>query len=420
MSTALIRLPLRINIAIKSIFENRFYFPISLWSRRFLPAEYEDGHMNDRHDVEKTQDTVSPDDSAGGESVRGYGPRRRVSIQDVATACNVAPSTVSNALSGKRYVRKETRERIVAMAEKMGYRASTLARSLRLQRSWSIGLLLANISNPFYPEVARGVEDVAGAEAWNLILCNTDYQDAKQDRQLELLLDRQVDGLILASHPDERHIRFLENAGVPFVLLNKGHGRFKADYVGIDNRDGIMKAVDRLASFGHRRIAFICGHPESDAAEQRYEGYLSSLERLGIPFDPALVAEGTFDFASGQEAAEAFLGLSALPTAIVAASDLMALGAIEIIQLRGLRVPQDISVVGFDDILVASMPGIQLTTVRVPKWDLGATAARLLLKRVGGDVSDYPAEVIYPVELVERGTTASARGLPPIGHEAKW
>lgn len=335
--------------------------------------------------------------------------KRRPSIKDVARACGVAPSTVSNALSNRRYVRPDTRQLVIETAERLGYRASAVARGLRMERSWSVGLMLASISNPFYPEVARGVEDVVTEIDCNLILCNTDYHADKQDRYLRVLLDRRVDGIIMGSHPDERHVAELRKAHVPYVLLNKGHGVLQGDYVGVDNRGGIAKAVDHLVTLGHRRIGFIRGHPMSGATEARHESYIESLHRRGCEVDERLAVNGRYDFVSGQTAAQQLLDVEDPPTAIISANDIMAIGAITAIRSRGLRVPEDISVVGFDDIFLSSLPMVQLTTIRVPKRELGAEAARVLVERIGGARGDSSCEVVLPAELIERQTTAPVR-----------
>ncbi|MFW6027972.1 MAG: LacI family DNA-binding transcriptional regulator [bacterium] len=336
-------------------------------------------------------------------------PRRRATIHDVAQACGVAPSTVSNALSNARYVAEDTREKVLRAAADLGYRASTVARSLRLQRSWSLGLLVANIVNPFYPEIVRGAEDAAAEENCNVILCNTDYRRDKQDRYIDVLVDRQVDGLVLASHPDESHVRYLTDTGLPLVLVNRGRNCCPTDYVGVENHQGTQAAIDFLVGIGHRRIGFIRGHAESSAAEERFAGYLGALAAHGLPADPGLTVEGAYDVASGEAGAGRLLALAEPPTAILAASDLMALGAMEAIARHGLSVPEHISVVGFDDIFLAAMPGIGLTTMRVPKWDLGATATKLLLDRIAGREQGQAREILYPTELVVRRTAAPPR-----------
>ncbi len=176
--------------------------------------------------------------------------RRRVTIQKVARAYGVAPSTVSNALSGKNHVSDETRSRIVEVAQQMGYRPSAIAASLRMQRSWSIGPLIGDITNPSLPELVRGVEDVVVAEQCNLILCNTDYSPEKEASYLRLLLDKQVDGLILASQESNSEaVVDLQKQGVPFVLLKRRHHSVKASYVGLDNKGGIGSAITHLVDW---------------------------------------------------------------------------------------------------------------------------------------------------------------------------
>ena len=162
----------------------------------------------------------------------------RATIKDVARACGVAPSTVSNALSGSGYVRDDTRAQVLDAAKRLGYRASSVARGLRMQRSWSVGLLLADIANPWFPELVRGVEDVLWSAQINLVLCNTDYQAEKEDTYLRHLIDKRVDGLILASTGAESPaVPRLQAEGVPLVMLNRRHGSVATDYVGMDNSE---------------------------------------------------------------------------------------------------------------------------------------------------------------------------------------
>jgi LacI family transcriptional regulator len=336
--------------------------------------------------------------------------RSKITIKQVAEASGVAPSTVSNALTGKGYVSPETRSRVVEAAESLGYRASSLARSLRLQQTWSVGLLLADVSNPFFPAVVRGIEDVLWGQQYNLVLCNTDYNKDKEAAYLRHLLDKQLDGLILASTAsDSDDVLQLQAQGVPFVMLNRRHVSARTHYVGMDNEGGVGTAVEHLLTLGHRRIAFIKGRADSSAAEERYQGYRAALRRAGIGFDPALVAYGDYTIESGHAAAVRFMDLARLPTAIVSANDFMALGAMALFKERGLRVPEEVSVIGFDDIFVSALPWIELTTVRPQSWQLGASAAELLLDLIGKRRSGDMREIILPNELILRATTAPAK-----------
>jgi len=330
----------------------------------------------------------------------------RATIKDVARACGVAPSTVSNALSGSGYVRDDTRAQVLDAAKRLGYRASSVARGLRMQRSWSVGLLLADIANPWFPELVRGVEDVLWSAQINLVLCNTDYQAEKEDAYLRHLIDKRVDGLILASTGAESPaVPRLQAEGVPLVMLNRRHGSVATDYVGMDNKGGVAAAVAHLAELGHSRIGFIAGRISSSAASERREGYLLAMAAHFGAAPPELIAQGDYSIVSGFEATRRLLALTPPPTAIVSANDFMAYGAIDAITLAGMSVPRDISVTGFDDILVSGLSLIRLTTVRPPTWKLGATAAELLLKRVGKKALGLRESVILPSELVVRGTT---------------
>ncbi len=226
--------------------------------------------------------------------------RSRITIKQVAAASGVATSTVSNALTGKGYVAPETRSRVMETAASLGYRASSLARSLRLQQTWSVGLLLADVSNPFFPAVVRGVEDVLWGKAYNLVLCNTDYRKDKEAAYLRHLLDKRLDGLILASTAsDSDDVLRLQAERVPFVMLNRRHVSAKTHYVGMDNEGGVGMAMEHLLALGHRRIGFIKGRADSSAAEERYQGYLKALRQARIPFDEALVAYGDYTIEFG-------------------------------------------------------------------------------------------------------------------------
>jgi LacI family transcriptional regulator len=332
--------------------------------------------------------------------------RPRATIKDVARACGLAPSTVSNALSGSGHVRADTRAQVLDAAKRLGYRASSMARGLRMQRSWSVGLLLADIANPWFPELVRGVEDVLWSAGINLALCNTDYQAEKEDAYLRHLIDKQVDGLILASTGAESTaVARLQGEGIPLVMLNRRHGSVVTDYVGMDNEGGIEAAIDHLAELGHRRIGFIAGRIGSSAANERREGYRRAMATRFGPPPPELSAQGDYSIGSGAVAAHRLLDLARPPTAIVSANDFMAYGAIEAITKAGLSVPGDVSVTGFDDILVSGLSLIGLTTVRPPTWKLGATAAELLLERIGKKAAGPRKSIILPSELVVRATT---------------
>ena len=332
-----------------------------------------------------------------------------VTIKDVAQACGVAPSTVSNALTGKGYVRAKTRDQVIAAAARLGYRASSLARGLRLQRTWTVGVLLADIANPFFPDLVRGMEDVLWARHYNLMLCNTDYDKEKEAAYLRHLVDKRLDGLILASTAaDSPHVMLLRERGMPFVMLNRRHRTLATDYVGIDNRRGTASAVQHLAELGHSRIAFIRGPQDSSAAEDRLSGYLDEMRRQFALFDEQLIAPGDYSIEAGKGACARFLALDQPPTAIVSANDFMAIGAMATLRERGLAVPRDMSVTGFDDIYVAALPWFELTTLRPHSRELGTRTAEVLLARID-KTANGPADIVLAPTLIQRGTTAPPR-----------
>lgn len=336
--------------------------------------------------------------------------RRRATIRDVAQACGVAPSTVSNALANKPHVAEATRRQILEVAQAVGYRASSVARALRLQRTFTVGVLLADIANPVFPRIVRGIEDVLTQGGCMLYLCNTDGREDKQVAYMRSLLDSHVDGLILVSqHTESAEVMALLDQGPPFVLIHRRNRTREFDYVGLDNRSGITLLIEHLVEFGHHRIAFIGGPRPSTAAEEREEAYDSALWRHGLPVEPELKQPGDYSIECGRAAADRLLGLARPPTAVIASNDFSALGMITRAVERGRRVPGDLSVTGFDDSFIADLPFANLTTVRQQKRAIGAAAARLLLERITTRQAKAAREIIFTPELIVRGTT----GPPP-------
>jgi DNA-binding LacI/PurR family transcriptional regulator len=306
-------------------------------------------------------------------------------------------------------VTEETRKLVAEMAQKMRYRASITARSLRLQRSWSIGLIASDIADSFYAEILSAIEAEAWEHGFSVLMGNTEYDDAKQSRYIESMLDKRVDGLILSSHRllDE-DIVAINRQNTPVVFVNRFDSRLDADFVGVDNIAGTRMVMQHLIGLGHRRIGFIAGRAMLRAAHQRHTTYLESLETAGIAVDQAVIGAGDYTSASGRAAAEKLFDLPDPPTAIFAANDKMALGVMAAAVDRGLSVPKDISVAGFDDIDIAAHPLISLTTVRTPFRELGRIAATLILDRI--DHKDRASqEVVLPPRFVVRNSVAPPR-----------
>jgi LacI family transcriptional regulator len=335
---------------------------------------------------------------------------KRVTIRDVAIKSGHAVSTVSNALADKRHVSEETKQHVKQVAAELGYRPSTLARALRMRLSSTIGVLVADVGNPATPEFIRGVDDIAVREGCTILLCNTDDQESRQISQMETLLDRQVDGMILISqHVESPAVRRLLDQ-VPFVLLQRRSSRFRDDYVGSDNHGGTGATVDHLVDLGHRRIGFITGPGSSSTAMERLEAFESGVLARGCDSDPELVFRADYSRNSGYRAMEYFASLDTPPTAIIASNDVNALGVLDAANDMGLRIPQDMSVIGCDDIEFASLRRIDLTTLTLPKRDMGAAATELLLRRIHAKRTVQPREIIMPTRLTIRGSAAAPRG----------
>ncbi|WP_445503442.1 LacI family DNA-binding transcriptional regulator [Microvirga sp. G4-2] len=342
--------------------------------------------------------------------------RRRATIHDVARECGVSVSTVSNALAGKTNVSEETKQRVLAAAAKLGYRASKFARSLRMQRSFTIGVLIADVANPASPDFVRGIEDVAFREHCTLLLCNTDGDEGRQIAHMRSLLDQQVDGMVLISqHCEGEAVRQLLSAGTPFVLLQRRSHRYADDYVGADNLTSVIDAVRHLTDLGHRRIAFIRGPHESSTAQERFDAYLHAVRVFGLDNDPNLIFSGNYSIEGGYAAAMRFLELEKPPTAILASNDMSAMGVLNAASERQIDVPGNVSLIGFDDIALASFSRINLTTIHLPKRDMGAAAAQLLMKRIQSKEPLEPQTLIFPTRLMVRGTTGiAASGKPKV------
>lgn len=335
---------------------------------------------------------------------------RRPTIYDVAREAGLAPSTVSNALSGKAGVSAQSHERVRAAVEKLDYRALPLARALRSRRSYTIGVLIADVANPSFPDFVRGIEDVAMREKCTLLLGNTDGREDIQRAHMDALLARGVDGIALISqHTASGEVRRMIEAGPPCVLVQRRSPPHAQDYVGSDNRAGIMAAARHLVELGHNRIGFVRGPAESSTAVERLAVFHEAVARFGLDGDASLVYPGDYTTESGFHAATMMLQAPRPPTAIIASNDMNALGIIEAAHQLGVRIPGDLSVVGFDDIALASLGRIDLTTVRLPKREMGKAAAELLMRRTAMEESGPPQEIIFPTRLVIRGSTGPRR-----------
>ncbi|MCK6627399.1 MAG: LacI family transcriptional regulator [Anaerolineae bacterium] len=360
----------------------------------------------------------------------------RVNIRDVADRAGVSTATVSHVINQTRFVSEETRRRVLEAVELLNYHPSTIARGLATKSTQTIGLIISDITNPFFTAVARGVEDEFNQHGYHTIFCNTDEDPAREDEYLRLLFAHQIDGLIIAPTGvhSERLIRMAE-AEVPIVLLDRSAPGITAPLVGVDNENGAYQATRYLIELGHRRIGILTGLETISTLAMRVNGYKHALQEAGLPIDESLIVRADPRFHKNQlylaelslldsitnlqMTPSAFLALQKLldlpdrPTALFVTNNQMTLGTLQAMRQRKLRCPEDISLVSFDDHDWAPLFMPPLTVVRQPTYELGQWAAKLLLKLISHQPFETPAPL--PVQLVIR---ESCRQLLNVNHDS--
>ncbi|MBI5282380.1 MAG: LacI family DNA-binding transcriptional regulator [Candidatus Solibacter usitatus] len=331
---------------------------------------------------------------------------KRSSIKDIARLARVSHSTVSRALSGSTLISPETAGRIRKIAEESGYRPSAAARSLVTSRTATIGVVVTSIADPFAAEVVLGIEDAANDHDYSVILANSNAQPEREVRVVRAFEERRVDGIIVtSSRVGAIYVDMLSQTQVPIVLLNNQHPSEFMHSVMIDNVAGGLDATRHLVGLGHRRIAYIGDRFGCQSDTERFGGYRSALDLAYLPFLPEYVAHGDGKPDGGAPAMESLLSLPSPPTAVFCYNDMTALGAIRAISARGLRVPADISIVGFDDLFFAQYSAPPLTTVRQPMRDMGRLALETLLQLLSGAATQPNIKV--PGELIVRQSTSA-------------
>jgi LacI family transcriptional regulator len=308
-------------------------------------------------------------------------------------------------------VREPVRRRVLEAIERLGYQPSLLARGLRRNQTTILGVIIPDICNPFFPLVVRGVEDIAYQNSYRLMLCNTDNDAQKEQVYFDELRAYRMAGLIVIPSADSRMVAFAGNAAgeMPVVCLDRWPEGWKGDSVTIDNAEGAYQATSYLVELGHRRIASITGQLHVTSAVERLKGFKRALHESRISIAPEYIQEGRFDRLSGYEKAMLLLQFSPRPTAIFAANDLIALGVLAALRELGLRCPEDVSLVGFDDLELASFTNPALTTVAQPAYQMGARATALLFERLQGE--SMPSQhIVMKATLKVRDSTAAPQG----------
>lgn len=335
---------------------------------------------------------------------------KKITIKDIARVANVSHMTVSRALNNKPRIHEETKKRILSIAKELNYQPNYIARSLVMKRTKTLGLVITTIANPFYNELAQGIEATARGLGYNIILCCTNYDLSSERQYIEMLQGKGVDGIILSSaHMEDRNVVGLAEEGFPIVLVNRRtyHPvvKEKVDYVGVDNILGGFLAVEHLIRLGHQRIGVIGGSSDSSVGFERLEGGKKAFEVYGLDQVTDYFLDGDFLKDSGYKGGKRFLKMVEPPTAVFATNDYMALGAYQAILEESRKIPEEIAIVGFNDIEFTAMKGIELTTVGQKKFEMGALAVKTLVEKAeGGEVKPSTKEIFLKPELIIRKT----------------
>lgn len=324
-------------------------------------------------------------------------------IRDVAKRAGVAPITVSRVINNSGYFSEAARASVEAAIAELGYVPNRLARGLRQKRTHTLALVLTDITNPFFTTVARGVEDIANEAGYTVTYCNSDESLEKEQKYLDLLVQQQVDGILLVPTADTpENIRFLQKNNTPVVIMDRHVVDAQADIVRCDSEAGAYQLVQLLLELGHRQIAMLGGPEGISTAADRLAGYQRALSGAGVTPSSTLVQSGAFTQQSGYQMAREVLSATPQPTALLAANNFIAIGAVRAVQEFGLSVPDDIALVGFDDLPPALTMFPFLTVAAQPACEMAHQATKLLLSRLAGEGPVQWQEIVLPTELVLR------------------
>ena len=332
-----------------------------------------------------------------------------VTMRDIAERAGVSLITVSRALNNKPDVSKETRARVRAIAEELQYAPNVHARALASGDSRTLGLIVADSANPFYGKLIRGVEDTASAQGYGVILCNTSEDREREAAAHQMLREKRVDGMLVTGiRTGLSPLLRLEQENIPFVLLNRYLQEIDADCVVNDNRQGAYEATAHLCGLGHRRIVHLTGPQQISSVRERLAGFRQALDEYDIQFDPGLVLRCDLKLEGGyQQIKTAMPAFAPRPTAVFAYSDLVAIGVLKALRELGLRVPQDIALVGYDDIEFAPFVDPPLTTVAQLVYEIGQKGTEILLEKINWPEEEEwtPQRMVFKPELRIRASS---------------
>lgn len=321
-------------------------------------------------------------------------------IQDVARLAGVSPVTVSRVINGASNVNVETRARVEQVIQELSYVPNRSARSLRSRQTFTLALVLPDITNAFWTTIVRGVEDAAQNEGYSVLLCNSDENLSKQTDYIHTVLQQRVDGVIIAPYDsDPVHLGRIQELKIPTVLVDRWVDGLEVDSVRSDSLAGAYALTRHLLSVGHRRIAMISGPTSTSTGEERIAGWALALDQAGLPVEPGMAVRGEFRVHSGRTMAEKLLAEGPLPDAIIAANNVLAVGVLDVLQKRGLRIPQDIALVCYDELPDLARFHPFLTVAMQPAYEIGVNAGQLLLSRIKDGEALHPRHVLLPVHL---------------------
>jgi DNA-binding LacI/PurR family transcriptional regulator len=328
-----------------------------------------------------------------------------MNIAEIARRANVSTATVSRTINQSGPVKAATARKVWRVVAELDYYPNSHARALVSGRSRLLGLVVSDLTNPFFSELIRSFESLAAQQQYDLLITGTDYRTQRMTATLRRMLERKVDGVaLMTSEMDLGLIRDLSRRGVPIVFMDVGQMGPRMSHVSIDYGNGIIQAVDHVVALGHRQIAFISGPVDLHSARTRRQAFLERMRHHGFVVDRRLIREGTHTAEGGQREMTALLRLARRPTAVIASNDWTAIGALHSIHKAGLRVPEDISLVGFDDIPLVSYTTPPLTTIRMSAADVGSTAFQALFRLIGGERLEGDVYQI-PTKLIVRDST---------------
>ncbi|MCZ4119762.1 LacI family DNA-binding transcriptional regulator [Streptomyces sp. H39-S7] len=338
--------------------------------------------------------------------------RSTVGIKDVAEQAGVSLGTVSNVLNRPATVAEPTRRRVLAVIERLGYVRSETARQLRAGRSRMLALLVLDLANPFFAELARGAQQAAREAGLAVMVCTSAGDPSQEAAYLGMFAEQRVRGVLITPTDATRdHLRALRSRGISFVVADRAWSGAEACSVSVDDVAGGRLAVRHLLASGHRRIAYVSGSPHLAQSRDRHQGALDAFDEARVARHSLTVLESRrFDVASGREAGARLLAAADRPTAVFCANDLLALGVLQTLFAAGIRVPDDIALVGYDDIEFAAGAAVPLTSVRQPSFRIGRTAAELLIEETAGRPGAHEhREIVFQPELVVRTSSLGAR-----------